>query len=226
MYKRTGRFAAIALLASAALPAQAAVVNFNLNDTVEGGAPTGFPTLSFNDFGGTGTVELTIDATGLSGGEFISNVFFNFADAGNQVLSFMQSGGTGPAPASIEQGSNTQDSPGNQGMFDVQLIFSTSNSGGGINRFNADEIVVLTIMGMGITADSFALISAPEGPNNGDNFALARIQGIATGPGSASVADSDGPDDGPGPDPVPAPAALGLFGLGLVAIGALRRRQS
>lgn len=34
------------------------------------------------------------------------------------------------------------------------------------------------------------------------------------------------PGPGPGPDPVPAPAALGLFGLGVLGLGALRRRRA
>lgn len=218
--------ASIALLgAFAAAPAAAAVITFNLNTVVEGDTPSGFPTMTFDDGGTAGSVDLTIDATGLSGDEFISAVLFNFTGAGTTDLTFTRTGGTGPAGGfTIFETSNGRDSPGNQGLFDIEIAFSTSNSGGGINRFNADELLTFSIVGDDIVASDFNIDSAPEGPNDATNFALARLQGLAD-EGSASVADGDGGGGGGGGIPVPEPAALGLFGLGLMAVGLGRRRK-
>lgn len=223
-FTRLGIASIVLAAAAFAAPAGATVITYVLDDTVEGDTPSGFPTMTFDDGGSSGSVDLTIDATGLSGGEYLASVFFNFADAGSQTLTFTRTGGTGPLSGfTFGQGSNNQDSPGNQGQFDISIAFTESNANGGLLRFDADETLIFTITGAGITADDFALISAPEGPNNGDNFALARVRGIAGG-GSASVADSDGP--GGGEEPVPEPAALGLFGLGILALGLRRRRQT
>ena len=213
--------------AIAALPASATVITFDLNTTLEGTTPTGFPTMTFDDEGTPGSVLLTIDAEGLSGGEFISRIFFNFADAATAPdLTFTRIGGDGPAAGfTISQDSNLRDSPGNNGLFDIEIAFSTSNSGGGINRFNADELLTFSIIGDGITAGDFNVDSFPEGPGGDTNFAIARIQGIATGAGSASVGDGDGGGGGGGGIPVPEPAAIGLFGLGLIAVGLGRRRK-
>lgn len=215
--------AATAFLALAAAPASAATVQFTLGDTVEGVDPSGAPVLTFEDIA-PDTVRLTIDLTDLSGGEFVSNVFFNFADAPGPITFTVRndlSTGSFQAPT-ISQGSNTQDSPGNQGMFDIQLAFSTAGSGGGALRLNADEIAVFDLTRAGLMAEDFSVNSAPEGPMAGQNFALARVQGIAGG-GSASVADSDG-DDNEVID-TPTPATVALFGLGLIALGARRRRR-
>ena len=219
--------ASIALASAAfAAPASATVIEYVLDDTVEGDTPSGFPTMRFDDGGSSGSVDLTIDATGLSGGEYLASVFFNFANAGSQTLTFARSGGTGPLSGfTFGQGSNDQDSPGNQGQFDISIAFTESNANSGLLRFNAGETLIFTITGAGITANDFALISAPEGPNGGDNFALARVRGIEGG-GSASVADSNGPDRPGGEEPVPEPAALGLLGLGVLALGLRRRGQA
>lgn len=217
---------AIVGAAFAALPASATVITFDLNSVVEGDTPSGFPTMTFDDLGSSGVVNLTIDAAGLSGGEFISRIYFNFADAATAPdLTFTRTGGSGPAGAfTIFQDSNIRNSPGNNGLFDIEIAFSTSNSGGGINRFNADELLTFSIAGAGIVAGDFNIDSFPEGPSAATNFALARIQGIVGG-GSASVADGDGGGGGGGGIPVPEPAALGLFGLGLLGVGLGRRRK-
>lgn len=209
--------------AIAAAPASATVITFNLDTVLEGDTPSGFPTMTFDDGGSSGTVTLTIDAAGLSGSEFISAVFFNYADAATASdLTITRTGGTGSAAGfSIFQDSNARNSPGNNGLFDIEIAFSTSNSGGGINRFNADEFLTFSIVGTGITAGDFNVDSAPEGPDDDTNFAIARLQGLAND-GSASVGDGDG--DGGG-IPVPEPAAIGLFGLGLLAVGLGRRRK-
>lgn len=213
--------------AIAAAPASATVITFELDTVLEGATPTGFPTMTFDDEGTPGSVNLTIDAEGMSGSEFISRIFFNFADAATASdLTFTRIGGDGPAGGfSIFQDSNGRESPGNNGLFDIEIVFSTSNSGGGANRFNADELLTFSIIGDGITAGDFNVDSAPEGPDGDTNFAIARVQGIIGGEGSASVGDGDGGGGGGGGIPVPEPAAIGLFGLGLLAVGLGRRRK-
>ena len=223
--------ASLALLgaAIAAAPASATIITFDLNTTLEGTTPTGFPTMTFDDEDTAGSVNLRIDAAGLSGTEFISKIFFNFADAATAPdLVITRTGGTGSAGGfTIFQDSNGRESPGNNGEFDIEIAFSTSNGprGSGIDRFNADEFLTFSIIGEGITAGDFNVDSFPEGPNGDTNFAIARIQGIATGEGSASVGDGDGGGGGGGGIPVPEPAALGLFGLGMLAVGLGRRRK-
>jgi hypothetical protein len=219
--------ASLALMgaAMAAAPASATVITFDLTTTLEGTTPTGFPTITFDDEGTAGSVNLTIDATGLSGSEFISRIFFNFADAATASdLTFTRTGGTGPSGGfTIFQDSDSRNSPGNNGLFDIEIAFQTNNTGG--NRFAADEILTFSITGEGITAGDFNVDSAPEGPDDDTNFAIARIQGIVGGEGSASVGDGDGGGGGGGGIPVPEPAAIGLFGLGLMAVGLGRRRK-
>lgn len=216
--------ASIALIgALAAAPAAATVITFDLDTVVEGDTPSGFPTLTFDDGGTSGTANLTIDATGLSGDEFIRSVLFNFVDAGTTDLTFTRTGGDGPTTGfTVFQDADGRDSPGNQGLFDIEIEFGTSADDA--TRFNADELLTFSIVGDDIVATDFNIDSAPEGPNNVTNFALARLQGLADD-GSASVADGDGGDGGGGGIPVPEPAALGLFGLGLVAVGLGRRRK-
>jgi PEP-CTERM motif len=214
--------------AIAAAPASATVITFNLNTVLEGDTPSGFPTMTFDDGGSSGTVTLTIDAEGLSGQEFISAVLFNYADAATAAdLVFTRTGGDGPAAGfTISQVADGENSPGNNGLFDIEFDYDTSNSGGGINRFDADELLTFSIVGDGITAGDFNVDSAPEGPDGDTNFAIARIQGIGpNGEGSASVGDGDGGGGGGGGIPVPEPAAIGLFGLGLLAVGLGRRRK-
>lgn len=212
--------------AMAAAPASATVITFNLDTTVEGDTPSGFPTMTFDDEGTAGSVNLTIDAAGLSGQEFISAVLFNYADAATAPdLVFTRTGGTGPITGfTISQVADGENSPGNQGLFDIQFDYGTNNDDD--VRFDADEFLTFSIIGDGITAGDFNVSSAPEGPNGVTNFALARIQGIGpNGEGSASVADGDGGGGGGGGIPVPEPAAIGLFGLGLLAVGLGRRRK-
>ncbi|MHB9878771.1 PEP-CTERM sorting domain-containing protein [Pacificimonas sp. ICDLI1SI03] len=216
-----------ALLSTAVVTgANATVVSYTLDQTVEGDAPSGAPTLLFDDGDTPGSVQLTVDAMGLSGGEFITGLFFNFAAAGTN-LTFTYVSGSAPMPATIYQSADGRNSPGNQGLFDIEFEFSTSNKNSGALRFNADEILVLNITGANLVATDFLLDSAPEGPNAGSNYALARIQGISGGL-SASVAPEDPTDIPPPLEQVPEPAALGLFGLGLLGLGlgASRRRRS
>lgn len=217
------------LLASAAIicacgatSASAEVISFDLNTTVEGVDPSGFPTATFTD-AGADTVTLRLDLANLSGGEFSSGFFFNFAGDATD-LSFTRTGGTGPASGriDIDLGSNAFDTPGNQGLFDIAFGFDTGN-GRGADRFAADEFLTFSVMGDGLMASMFNVASAPQ--QGGSNFALARIQGIAND-GSASVADGNGGGgEGPNEVPVPEPGALGLLGLGIVALGFARRRK-
>ena len=212
--------------AIAAAPASATVITFNLNTVLEGDTPSGFPTMTFDDGGSSGTVTLTIDADGLSGQEFISAVLFNYADAATAPdLVITRTGGDGPTSGiTISQTTDGENSPGNNGLFDIQFDYGTSAADD--VRFNADEFLTFSIVGEGITAGDFNVASAPEGPDDDTNFAIARIQGIGpTGDGSASVGDGDGGGGGGGGIPVPEPAAIGLFGLGLLAVGLGRRRK-
>lgn len=212
---------AASLCLCGATSASADVISFDLNQTVEGSEPSGFPSATFEDTGAD-AVTLTLDLAGMSGGEFASSFFFNY-DGNATALSFAREGGTGPSSGlSWDTGSNEFDSPGNQGLFDIFLGLSTSNRDNGALRFDADETLIFSITGAGLTAELFNIDSAAQ--RGGSNFALARVQGIAGG-ASASVGDGDG-DPGEGNEiPVPEPGALGLLGLGIIVLGVARRRK-
>ena len=86
---------------------------------------------------------------------------------------------------------------GPDGRFDIKLLFSTSNAGGGINRFTAGDKLSYTVSYKGdpITAESFDFFSKPEG-SYGPYHTAAHV--LATGPdasGSAWV--NSVPEPGP-----------------------------
>lgn len=184
---------------------------------------SGAPTVTFDDAGGTGTVTMTIDLTPLSASEFISDYWFNFADAGTTALTITRTGGTGPTAGWITINPIVADgynSAGPNGLFDGLISFTTSNAGGGIRRFNFDETLVFTITGTGITAADFDLLGTVGGGGADAQIGQIHIQGLADG-GSVHV--SPEPEDPP--VDVPEPAMLGLFGLGLMGVGMARRRR-
>jgi len=151
--------------------AQAAVIThtFNTKLTPESATPSGAPTVSFNDMGGTGTVTMTINLAPLSSPEFLADYWLNYAGAGATALTISRTGGTGPTTGITINPvvSNGYNSPGNNGLFDAYLQFATSNAGGGAQRFDAEESLIFTLLGAGITASSFGVLSASEGGAGG-----------------------------------------------------------
>jgi hypothetical protein len=209
--------AALAFGALAALMptgAQADVYNLTFNQ-VNGNNPSGFATAMFADV--AGGVELSINLGPLSGGEFVSSLFFNFtgSEAALDSLTFTRTGGTGPTNFTEVSDLNSQaDNNGgaNQvGRYDIGLFFDNNNSPSA-QRFDADETLTFLITSPGALSASMFLANSAQQGNSATYLAYARIQGIAN-EGSARVGATTstivpGPVAGAG---LPALMALGGF---------------
>lgn len=225
------------------MPVSATVVNFELDtefsgaDQPEGTAP--WVTASFDDGGGSGTVTLTISASGLVEEEFISQFYFNYSGATSVAsLSYSVSGtnptGTwdatdvGPAGGGtdIEYDTDNSTNPNlkadGDGNFDIAFNFPTSG-----NTFGATETLTVVITGTGITAGDFNS-SSVMGGGAGTFHVAAHIQSIDQTMDNDN-AGSGWIGDGGGGGQVPEPSLLLLLGAGLMAMGgfaASRRRQA
>ena len=211
--------AATLLAAVAASPLQAATVSFDYTESFGAVSPDGpspWATAEFNDFGGVGSVQLTMNvALGVNLAD-VTAMYFNLDPALDATsLGFNRDSGTGPTSAntSIQTGTDAFQADGD-GRYDILFDFPPP-PGQDTARFNAGEDLVYTITGAGITADSFNFFAAPGG-GFGPYLSVARFQ--QTGPlqeGSDWVG------------AVPVPAAVWLFGSGLLGlVGIARRRRS
>jgi hypothetical protein len=210
-------------------PAEAATINWSLTSEFSGGAtPSGSGPWGFATFMDTapGVVQLTLELA-LLPSEFLTEWDFNL-DPGLSPLSLSvtRTGGTGPAAEyiTIDKGVNAFNADGD-GQYDLQFEFATSNSGGGVRRFNGTENLTFNITCTscsGFDAESFEFPSAPDG-GHGPFLHAAHIQGLSTPPGSGWLTG----EGGGGGAQVPTPGSLVLVGLGAVgvAVGGLRRTR-
>jgi len=208
-----------AAFALTAIPASAGTLVLDYNFEFSGAqAPAGpAPWLKavFDDFGGTGSVRLTMTTSGLLNSENVKEWYFNLDPALDpDNLAFSYNGGlsTAGAAVSITTGINCCKADGD-GKYDFQFNFTPSTG------FEALETVVYDITLASITAASFNFLSLPAG-GHGPFISAAHVQnttGAGSG-GSGWIAGSMG-------QVVPVPAAVWLFGSGLVALGWVRRRS-
>ena len=205
--------AAVALAAGLSVtsnlePAKAATITFEFDQEFSGAtAPEGVApwlTATFEDI--VGGVSLVIEATNLSGTEFLSNFFFNTNDIGVTVE---PGDPPGDAPAGTATLNPAQSGDG-AGKFDVLIAFPTAGS-----TFTDGLISNWVINGALTTADILSLSDHPTDPE----FIAAHIQGIgANGQRSGWI-----PGD---PQVIPLPAGLVLFLSGLAGIGFLGRYKA
>jgi hypothetical protein len=195
-------------------PAGAALFQYQLDFEYSGGAepigPKPWLVATFEDAGIDGpynVVKLTMDGGGLSGNEFVSSWFFNTVFSNLIYFEYQLVPSTGPASPAITVKSNALDAGGAAG-FDIEFDFPTANSPIGA-RFEADELVVYTIEGIGLSAADFNFMnSGGEGL-----YSAAHVQSIPADPGSGWIG------SGASATPVPEPVTLLLFGIGLLGIG-------
>lgn len=203
-------------VAAAMAISQASALTFNLNTEFSGGqAPAGPPpwlTATFTD-GAPNHVTLTLSASGLTNSENASEWDFNVTDSfvGNLTFGSETKSGTFDTPT-ISQGLNAFKADGD-GDYDISFGFTT----GGVTTkvFGAGEIDTWDISAIGLTANDFNHLSAPDG-GHGPFFSAAHVQnttGAGSG-GSGWIA------------PIPEPSATLLVPVGGILVAFLLRFRS
>jgi len=183
--------------------------------------------VSFDDHGGTGSVDFTLTAPNLTSTENVEQLYINLDPAliGNLPLTFggLVKGGSFDTPT-ISQGDNAFKADGD-GEYDILLSFTP---GGNTSKtFTIGDSLQYTITGAGLTANSFAFLSNPAG-GHGPFYFAAHSQNT-TGAGSGGSGWVTGPATTGGAIPEPAAATLALLGTACFAVFAkphrtLRRR--
>lgn len=157
-----------------------------------------------------GYVELTLDATGLVGSEFVFGAYLNMdtnLNPNDLSIDLISKVGSFDEPA-YSYGVNAFKADGD-GLYDILLSFAR---GGGANkRFGAGEVAVFSITSIvGLSAVDFDVDSQPAG-GHGPFRTAAHVGGIGlTGDDSGWIT-------------TPEPATMSLLALGAVAL--LRKRK-
>ena len=225
--KRTKLAGALATLGFMALVGSAHAALLQIDFTKAGAFSGTSPTLPsdpnevfaraiFDDHGGTGSVTLTMTVlNNLSAGAYVNDWYFNVGSA--PLTSITYSSGVQAPLTGIDNGSNAFKADGTGGNFDFAFHFDTRNPGQLGQGFSS----VYTLVDAGITANSFNSnsISSPINAGNGDYLAALHVQGYGN---SVWIAGNESVD----PGQIPEPATLALIGLGLLGLGATRRRKS
>lgn len=204
---------AAALVGSAAAPASALTITYDLAVEFSNGTPPAgvgpWVTISIDDsVGGPNDVRVTISNVNLTGVEFVPGVYLNFDPALDPtLLSFAAVSASAVGSWAFSTGADAFQADGD-GKFDIALALPTSG-----NRFTAGESLVFDLSyTSAISAGSFDFLSAPGG-GNGSYHVAAKVQGIGEDEeGSGWIGD------------VPEPALLGLLGAAAVALMGARQR--
>jgi hypothetical protein len=232
------------VLVATSIPANA--LKFELDEEyTEGTAPAGpspWLTATFIDVG-FNQVQLTLDASGLTDGEFVSGWYFNI-DPVVAALGFSWFPPTvvsGPSFISGSGvGSNNQNASGaDEDMykaggykgdgFDIYFKFETSNDPGS-DRFTAGSVATYTF-----TVSNLTEVLFPESFNfmneAGYFYSAAHVQGIDN---SIAFINSEFLDDDDGSGwigattsiaAIPEPATIILIGAGLATLLGIRRKK-
>jgi hypothetical protein len=176
----SGKFALFAGVAGlglllAAAPATATVITFELDTEFSGAQePQGTPpwvVATFDDGGGTGTVTLTLETSGLVGNEFLTRFYFNLdPNFAANSLGFANEDTTDTGFISFTRGNDCCKADGD-GAFDGLFQFASGD-------FTAAETWSIDLTLAGITANSFDFLSASSGGDSGGLSAAAHVQGI------------------------------------------------
>ncbi|MCP4248953.1 MAG: PEP-CTERM sorting domain-containing protein [bacterium] len=169
-------------------------------------------TVTFDDGGTAGSVDLTIEATNLSHPEFVFNTHLNYdtaLDLNDLVFSAPVKTGTFIDPT-LSTGLDQIKADGD-GFFDILIEFDHTD--GPTRTFSDGESVTFTITDPGvdvITASSFDFLSTPDG-----------FPGVF--PVAAHIGGVGSNNQDSGWISVPEPTALALFGLGGLPLARRRR---
>jgi hypothetical protein len=204
--------------------ARASSLFYEFTNVFAGTAPQGSPSWINSQFSDTtpGMVQLKISANGLSGGEFLSALFFNLDPTLNpKTLSFTYVGSSGSfALPTIKTGADAFKADG-QGKFDIDFTFSEKAS----KEFNGSDYVVydVTSSAFALTSSDFDFVSTAAGGCS-DLLAAAEISGIPI-PGCTTTDTGWIAPGGVTPAPEPRGFALLALGGGLGAAASWRRRR-
>jgi hypothetical protein len=171
----------------------------------------------------TNTVWLTVDATGLVGGEHVKVLCLNLDDTLLPRANLgMTDEGSGYTVDTFSVGIDAYKADGD-GYFDMEFAFGTS----GGNRLAAGEKAEFEFTWPGgLDQSAFYYGSAPPpGGGPGPFYVAAHVGGIADDEGGT---DWSGwvTDDGNGEVPVPEASTMILFGSGLVGLLRFAKRKS
>ena len=193
-----------------ALPVQAVSFTWEFGREYSGAyAPTGegpWLTATFDDHNSPGEVSLTLRAVGLTDPEYVNEWLFNF-EGNPTALTISPIGATGSFdPPAIRTRQNAFHGAG-AGDFDIQFDFANASR----ERFGAGDVLTVSIMGPGITADMFDAESEMRGRNGRDPFlSVAHVGGIDLPDLPTDVLGKN--DDGSGWVTVPDASPLFLLG--------------
>jgi hypothetical protein len=152
---------------------RASVATYYLSETYGVGsvAPAGstpWLTLTTTTLSGkdAGKVQLEFFASGLTGAEYVDEWYMNIDPALDpKKLSFGSAVKTGSFSLPTINLATDSYKAGPDGRFDIRLAFSSSNAGGGVNRFTAGDTLTYEVSYKGglLAAESFDFFSKPEG---------------------------------------------------------------
>lgn len=207
-----GKFACIVgLTISTFLPAVSSAsgivyqINTLLPDSPKSGSS--IPSLTADFENANGGVLLTISGSGLTGGEFASDVYFNLDPAMNAAnLVFNQSASTGAfSTPTIQQSSSQSFKADGNGKYNLEFNFGAANG----TAFTSGNSITYLISGIsGLTCNDFAFL--PSG-GNGSCYTEACVNSQGDDKNTWICA------------PVPEPSTVALFSFAFFLFAATKR---